>query len=135
MQAVIEHCAQGLALLESIDPARFDVTTTAAWATGVEQLRRQAPGVRTILAVGAEGLVSERRAAGFGVLSADEMAHAGCPGTAPTTAVEGPVARRSARDGGSPRLATVARHAHPPNRPWPRSLGRATRAGRGGNRS
>ena len=42
MAAVVEHCAQGLALLESIDPSNFDTTTTAAWAIGVEQLRRQA---------------------------------------------------------------------------------------------
>ncbi|HYN32823.1 MAG TPA: hypothetical protein VES40_09370, partial [Ilumatobacteraceae bacterium] len=42
VQAVVEHCAQGLALLESIDPARFDAATTADWAAGVEQLRRQA---------------------------------------------------------------------------------------------
>ncbi len=42
VQAVIEHCAEALALLERIDPARFDVATVAAWAKGVEQLRRQA---------------------------------------------------------------------------------------------
>ncbi|HYN34238.1 MAG TPA: HNH endonuclease signature motif containing protein [Ilumatobacteraceae bacterium] len=40
--AVVEHCAQGLALLESIDPSEFDAATTTAWAIGVEQLRRQA---------------------------------------------------------------------------------------------
>ena len=42
MAAVVEHCAQGLALLERIDPSGFDTDTTAAWAKGVEQLRRQA---------------------------------------------------------------------------------------------
>ena len=42
MAAVVEHCAQGLALLESIDPSSFDAGTTTAWANGVEQLRRQA---------------------------------------------------------------------------------------------
>ncbi|HSP28151.1 MAG TPA: hypothetical protein VLN74_06335 [Ilumatobacteraceae bacterium] len=42
ISAVVEHCAQGLALLESIDPSGFDAATTAAWAIGVEQLRRQA---------------------------------------------------------------------------------------------
>jgi len=41
MTAVVEHCAQGLALLERIDPSGFDAATTAAWAKGVEQLRRQ----------------------------------------------------------------------------------------------
>ena len=40
--AVVEHCAQGLALLERIDPSGFDTDTSTAWATGVEQLRRQA---------------------------------------------------------------------------------------------
>jgi hypothetical protein len=42
VQAVIEHCAEALAVLERIDPTRFDVATTAVWAKGVEQLRRQA---------------------------------------------------------------------------------------------
>ena len=42
MAAVVEHCAQGLALLEAINPSNFDAATTTAWATGVEQLRRQA---------------------------------------------------------------------------------------------
>ena len=42
MAAVVEHCAQGLALLEHIDPSGFDAATTTAWAKGVEQLRRQA---------------------------------------------------------------------------------------------
>jgi hypothetical protein len=42
MQAVVEHCAEGLALLERIDPSGFDAATITAWATGVEQLRRQA---------------------------------------------------------------------------------------------
>ena len=40
--AAVEHCAQGLSMLESLDPAGFDADTVAAWATGVEQLRRQA---------------------------------------------------------------------------------------------
>ena len=40
--AVVEHCAQGLSLLESLDPSGFDAATATAWATGVEQLRRQA---------------------------------------------------------------------------------------------
>ncbi len=40
--AVVEHCAQGLSLLERVDPSGFDAATTAAWAKGVEQLRRQA---------------------------------------------------------------------------------------------
>jgi len=40
--AVIEHCAQGLALLERLDASDFDASTTMAWAKGVEQLRRQA---------------------------------------------------------------------------------------------
>jgi hypothetical protein len=40
--AAVEHCAQGLSMLESLDPASFDAPTVAAWATGVEQLRRQA---------------------------------------------------------------------------------------------
>lgn len=39
--AVVEHCAQGLALLETLDPTGFDTATTEAWAVGVEQLRRQ----------------------------------------------------------------------------------------------
>jgi hypothetical protein len=39
--AVVEHCAQGLALLERIDPSGFDRDTVTAWATGIEQLRRQ----------------------------------------------------------------------------------------------
>ena len=42
MAAVVEHCAQGLALLERVDPSGFDAATTMAWAKGVEQLRRQA---------------------------------------------------------------------------------------------
>ena len=41
MAAVVEHCAQGLAALEAVDPSGFDAATTAAWALGVEQLRRQ----------------------------------------------------------------------------------------------
>lgn len=40
--AAVEHCAQGLSMLESLDPSRFDAATVAMWATGVEQLRRQA---------------------------------------------------------------------------------------------
>jgi hypothetical protein len=40
--AVVEHCAQGLSLLERVDPSGFDAATTEAWAVGVEQLRRQA---------------------------------------------------------------------------------------------
>jgi hypothetical protein len=39
--AAVEHCSQGLSLLESLDPAGFDAATVAAWATGIEQLRRQ----------------------------------------------------------------------------------------------
>ena len=42
MAAVVEHCAQGLSLLEGLDPTGFDAATVTAWATGVEQLRRQA---------------------------------------------------------------------------------------------
>ncbi len=42
IDAVIEHCAQGLAALERLDPTSFDAATTTAWARGVEQLRRQA---------------------------------------------------------------------------------------------
>ncbi len=41
MAAVVEHCAQGLSLLERVDPTGFDAATTMAWAKGVEQLRRQ----------------------------------------------------------------------------------------------
>ncbi len=40
--AAVEHCAHGLSLLERIDPSKFDAATVEAWATGVEQLRRQA---------------------------------------------------------------------------------------------
>jgi hypothetical protein len=40
--AVVEHCAQGLSMLEQLDPTGFDTATTEAWAVGVEQLRRQA---------------------------------------------------------------------------------------------
>ncbi|HUV17189.1 MAG TPA: hypothetical protein VMW33_01795, partial [Ilumatobacteraceae bacterium] len=39
--AAVEHCAQGLSMLEALDPSGFDAATVAAWATGVEQLRRQ----------------------------------------------------------------------------------------------
>jgi hypothetical protein len=39
--AVVEHCAQGVSILESLDPSGFDAATVVAWATGVEQLRRQ----------------------------------------------------------------------------------------------
>jgi len=42
--AIVEHCAQGLAALSDVDPSRFDAETTAAWAKGVESLRRQACG-------------------------------------------------------------------------------------------
>ena len=42
VEAVVEHCAQGLAALEAVDPSEFDAETTAAWAKGVESLRRQA---------------------------------------------------------------------------------------------
>jgi hypothetical protein len=42
ISTVVEHCAQGLALLERLDPTAFDAATTTVWATGVEQLRRQA---------------------------------------------------------------------------------------------
>ncbi len=48
--AVVEHCAQGMALLESIDPTGFDRDTTAAWAKGVEQLRRQAAAAAVAVA-------------------------------------------------------------------------------------
>ena len=41
IRAVVEHCAQGIALLERLDPSGFDAETITAWATGVEQLRRQ----------------------------------------------------------------------------------------------
>ncbi len=41
VEAVVEHCAQGLAMLEAIDPSGFDAATTETWAKGVEQLRRQ----------------------------------------------------------------------------------------------
>jgi hypothetical protein len=40
--AVVEHCAQALAVLEAVDPSEFDRATVEAWALGVEQLRRQA---------------------------------------------------------------------------------------------
>lgn len=50
VQAVVEQCAQGLALLECIDPSRFDAIGTAAWATGVEQLRRQSEAAATAVA-------------------------------------------------------------------------------------
>jgi hypothetical protein len=40
--AAVEHCAQGLSLLERLDPTGFDAATVEAWAIGVEQLRRQA---------------------------------------------------------------------------------------------
>ena len=40
--AIVEHCAQGLTALGALDPSRFDAETTAAWAKGVESLRRQA---------------------------------------------------------------------------------------------
>ena len=40
--AAVEHCAQGLSMLEALDPTDFDQATTMAWAKGVEQLRRQA---------------------------------------------------------------------------------------------
>jgi hypothetical protein len=42
IEAVVEHCAQGLTALEAVDPSGFDAATTAAWAKGVESLRRQA---------------------------------------------------------------------------------------------
>jgi hypothetical protein len=51
VQAVIEQCAQGLALLEGIDPSRLDAAGTAAWARGVEQLRRQSEAAATAVAV------------------------------------------------------------------------------------
>ncbi len=47
VDAVVEHCAQGLALLERIDPSGFDAETTTAWAKGVEQLRRQSEAAAT----------------------------------------------------------------------------------------
>jgi hypothetical protein len=40
--AIVEHCAQGLSMLEALDPTGFDRATITAWASGVEQLRRQA---------------------------------------------------------------------------------------------
>ena len=40
--AIVEHCSQGLSMLETLDPSGFDPATVTAWATGVEQLRRQA---------------------------------------------------------------------------------------------
>jgi hypothetical protein len=42
IEAVIDHCSQGLLLLERLDPGGFDAATTTAWGKGVEQLRRQA---------------------------------------------------------------------------------------------
>ena len=42
VEAVVEHAAQALSMLEQLDPGGFDAATTAAWAKGVEQLRRQA---------------------------------------------------------------------------------------------
>ena len=42
VDAVVEHAAQALWMLESVDPSEFDAATTMAWAKGVEQLRRQA---------------------------------------------------------------------------------------------
>jgi hypothetical protein len=50
VQAVVEQCAQGLAVLERIDPSRFDAAGTAAWAVGVEQLRRQSEAAATAVA-------------------------------------------------------------------------------------
>ena len=41
VEAVVERCSQGLAMLEAIDPSGFDAATTETWARGVEQLRRQ----------------------------------------------------------------------------------------------
>ncbi len=32
IDAVVEHCAQGLAVLECVDPSGFDQATTTAWA-------------------------------------------------------------------------------------------------------
>lgn len=40
IDAIIEHAAQGVSALEAIDPDRLDPDTVAAWARGVEQLRR-----------------------------------------------------------------------------------------------
>ena len=42
VDAVVEHAAQALSVLESVDPSGFDAATSAAWAKGVEQLHRQA---------------------------------------------------------------------------------------------
>ena len=42
VEAVVEHCAQGLAALGAVDPSTLDAETTAAWARGIESLRRQA---------------------------------------------------------------------------------------------
>jgi hypothetical protein len=50
MHAVVEHCAQGLAVLERLDPTNFDADTTVAWAEGVEQLRRQSEAAATAVA-------------------------------------------------------------------------------------
>ncbi len=50
IHAVVEQCAQGLAMLEHIDPSEFDAHTTAAWALGVEQLRRQSEATATAVA-------------------------------------------------------------------------------------
>jgi hypothetical protein len=43
MQAVVEHCAEGLALLERIDPSGFDAATITAWA---DRCRAVAPSGR-----------------------------------------------------------------------------------------
>jgi hypothetical protein len=48
--AVVEHCAQGLAVLASVDPSQFDAATVEAWAVGVEQLRRQATAAGIVVA-------------------------------------------------------------------------------------
>jgi hypothetical protein len=50
IDAVVEHCAQGLALLERVDASGFDQATVMAWAKGVEQLRRQVSGAGVAVA-------------------------------------------------------------------------------------
>lgn len=50
VHAVVEQCAEGLAMLERIDPSEFDADTVAAWALGIEQLRRQSEAAATAVA-------------------------------------------------------------------------------------
>jgi hypothetical protein len=58
--AVVEHCAQGLSLLERIDPSQFDAATVEAWAIGVEQLRRQATAAAIAVADHLDGALPFR---------------------------------------------------------------------------